>query len=176
MEFKCHHACAPLPPATFRGKGEPLKRALCWEGPARPTVNRALNGNYFCAQCLLKRPRSCPNSLKSSPFASPLSGTWLCQPGRLSQGPWKIAFTFPVISSRSPCSQAGRHALDGVFAWGHPHFGCLFLGVPLPAPWEASIRRFVTGQFGKAASDLCLLLWSGDSVSLQNSNTLSEQQ
>lgn len=78
VEFKCSCARTPPSPALFRGEAECLKRALCWEGLARPTVNRALNGDYFCALCLLKRAHSCLNSLQSSPFASPLPGTWIC--------------------------------------------------------------------------------------------------
>lgn len=100
------------PPATFRGEREPLKRTLGWEGPARPTANRALNGNDFCAQCLLKRARSCPNSLQSSPFARLLSGTRLRKLGRLSQcpspgrEPGPMEGGFHLLSS--PCLRAPK--------------------------------------------------------------------
>lgn len=131
-EFKCNCAHTPPSPALLRGEAECLKRALCWEGLARPTVNCALNGNYFCVLCLLKRAHSCLNSLRSSPSASPLflELRYVSQEGchgachhSGGQDTRKIAFTYPVIGP-PPHSPAGKHAL------GYPCFDCPFLGLP----------------------------------------------
>lgn len=86
-----------------------------------------------------------------------------------------MAFTSPVISL-SPCSQAGGHALDGVFAWLTSILAASSLGVLLPAPWEALLRKSVAGWRGRADFNLCLLLWSGGTLFLYKIQILSEQQ
>lgn len=144
-------------------------------GPARHTVNRALNGSYFCAQCLLKRARSCLNSLRSSPFASPLSGTRMCQPGRPSQcllpdgelDPWRIAF--PLLSA--PCPEAGRHALDGGLCLGD----CLPFDWPFLSSWEDLVQRLLQASSAGFLRPLSASLIKSDCF-LKNVNTFSEEQ
>lgn len=153
------------PPATFRGEGEPLKRTLCSEGPARPTANRALNGNYFfvlsvCLRGLAPVQTRCsPHPLLAS-FLEPgcVSREGCQEPGR---GPGLMEDGFQLSCPLPVSLLPSRRARPG---WGlflaHLHFGCLFLGVLLPAPWEALLRKAVAGWLGRATFNLCLLLWS----------------
>ena len=74
-----------------------------------------------------------------------------------------------LLPSRRACPRWGLFL-------GHLHFGCLFLGVLLPAPWEALIRKSVAGQLSRTIFNLCLLLRSGVTLFLYKIQILSEQQ
>lgn len=129
------------PPATFRGEGEPLKRTLLG-GPSQAHSRSCFEWELFfvlsvCLRGLAPVQTRCsPHPLLASflePGCVSREGCHSARQGTRTHGRWLSAL---LSTSCLPAPRQEGMSWMGSFL-GHLHFGCLFLGVLLPAPWEA---------------------------------------
>lgn len=100
--------------------GEAELCCACEKRPVRPTARRALNGSYFCAQCLLKRARSLlPELAASSPLARPFLEPGCVSPGGRHHACHQKGSPAPGGWLPPPLPLEGRPWVVG-FAWGGP--------------------------------------------------------